>query len=283
LATGISEILWHHARLFRPDRDKNPDWQPLTKARCYRPDPEHLQRFRELCRGWDHAAWLPPTYPQVVAADLHLQLFGSRAFPFNPMGLVHYSNHIELSQALPVECDYQLKARLLPGGMHPRGVLVQVETELHCGDARVWRSVATALRILKHRPSSAPVETSADAVIDTCVTDSMDLPEDLGRRYARIAGDLNPIHQRAWMARPFGFRRAIIHGMWTFAWAIQPLLSARPEEPASLEAVFARPVLLPARIHLSMVQDCPAERQGRVWTSAPGKPNLLFHIRPGHR
>ena len=43
------------------------------------------------------------------------------------------------------------------------------------------------------------------------------LPGDLGRRYAAVSGDHNPIHLHALTAKPFGFPRAIAHGMWTKA------------------------------------------------------------------
>ena len=54
-----------------------------------------------------------------------------------------------------------------------------------------------------------------DATPDLTATWS--LPEDLGRRFAKVAGDRNPIHMYWWTARLFGFRRPIIHGMWTLA------------------------------------------------------------------
>lgn len=44
-------------------------------------------------------------------------------------------------------------------------------------------------------------------------TQEWSLASDLGRRYARVSGDINPIHLHALSARAFGFRRAIAHGM----------------------------------------------------------------------
>jgi acyl dehydratase len=275
-------LLWRHVRLFRPDRRKRlQGWPFLQAERSFHVEVEHLRRFRQCCPGWAHDAWLPPTYPQVVAADLHLRLLGERDFPFNPMGLVHFSNRIGLLGPMPVEGDYRLQARLSPGGEHPRGTLVDVETEMSNGGEPVWRSVATALRITRNRPpdeeskDKSPGEERAPAS-----QRSIDLAEDLGRRYALIAGDLNPIHQRAWMARPFGFPRPIIHGMWTLAWAVQPLLPARPEQPLVVEAEFTRPLLLPASIHSGTDQTEQGIKRGRVWTETADRPNLLFRIHP---
>lgn len=274
-------LLWRHARLFRPDRRRQPgDWPPLEAERAFHPDPDHLRRFRDCCPGWQLDDWLPPTWPQVAAADLHLRLLGERAFPFNPMGLVHFSNRIELLGPMPVGGDYRLKARLLPGGEHPRGTLVDVETAMSNGGEPVWRSVATALRITREKPPSDMSDDESSGAESMPASErGIELPEDLGRRYALIAGDLNPIHQRAWMARPFGFPRPIIHGMWTLAWAVQPLLPARPGQPLVVDAEFTRPVLLPATLHVGVDRAEPGTQKGRVWTQEPGKPNLCFSIR----
>ena len=49
------------------------------------------------------------------------------------------------------------------------------------------------------------------------------LAPDLGRRYAAVSGDFNPIHLSPATSRLFGFRRPIIHGMWTHARALAGL------------------------------------------------------------
>lgn len=85
--------------------------------------------------------------------------------------------------------------------------------------------------------TGAPLRTTVIAV-----------PEDMGRRYAAIAGDLNPIHQHALLARPFGFRTAIAHGTWTLARALAACADDLPPRPRRIEATFRKPVPLPARV-----------------------------------
>ncbi|MEL6349641.1 MAG: MaoC/PaaZ C-terminal domain-containing protein, partial [Myxococcota bacterium] len=78
------------------------------------------------------------------------------------------------------------------------------------------------------------------------------LPENLGRKYARISGDYNPIHLSALTARPFGFRRAIIHGMWTKARCLAQLdLRA----PCEIAVHFLRPASLPSAVYFNADQD----------------------------
>ncbi|RKN44053.1 hypothetical protein D7294_08530 [Streptomyces hoynatensis] len=75
------------------------------------------------------------------------------------------------------------------------------------------------------------------------------VPAAIGRRYAAVSGDRNPIHLHPLTARPFGFRRALAHGMWTKARCLAALAErgALPEE-FTVTVTFRAPVLLPALV-----------------------------------
>ena len=70
---------------------------------------------------------------------------------------------------------------------------------------------------------------------------------DLGRRYAGVSGDRNPIHMHSLTAKPLGFPGAIAHGMWTKARCLAALQSRLPDAFA-VEVRFRKPIVLPARV-----------------------------------
>jgi acyl dehydratase len=70
-----------------------------------------------------------------------------------------------------------------------------------------------------------------------------------GRRYARVSGDVNPIHLHPWTAKAFGFPRAIAHGMWTAARAIAALQGRLPAA-FTYDVAFGKPLLLPSTVEL---------------------------------
>ena len=78
------------------------------------------------------------------------------------------------------------------------------------------------------------------------------LPDDLGRRYAAVSGDRNPIHLHAWSAKPFGFPRAIAHGMWTKA---RCLAALRLPDAFTAEVRFKKPILLPGKVTFGEAED----------------------------
>lgn len=75
------------------------------------------------------------------------------------------------------------------------------------------------------------------------------VPANLGRRYAAIAGDANPIHLAALPAKAFGFKRAIAHGMWTHARMLSAV-QARLPRAFTVDVDFRKPILLPSTVVL---------------------------------
>ena len=96
-----------------------------------------------------------------------------------------------------------------------------------------------------------------------------------GRRYARVSGDYNPIHLAGWLARPFGFRRAIAHGVGSMA-RVDAEIGRRAGTPTrELTVRFRRPVELPCQTAL---HQCAEHTDGYLLVDANGR-ELLSGVR----
>ena len=62
-----------------------------------------------------------------------------------------------------------------------------------------------------------PRPKSGTGAEQTGATALVRVPDDIGRRYAAVSGDRNPIHLAGFAAKAFGFKSAIAHGMWVKA------------------------------------------------------------------
>lgn len=87
------------------------------------------------------------------------------------------------------------------------------------------------------------------------------------RHWARLTGDINPIHLSGATARLFGFSGAVLHGAATDAWACGQL-GLRGDAPGSGEVTFRAPLVLPQKVVLRAVGEEGAvavveERTGR--------------------
>lgn len=274
------ETIIDHLRLFRPNRHSalGDGWEVIASESKLDIDSSRLDAFHRVCPGWRDLDHLPPTYPQLAAASAHLKLLGTKGFPFHPMGLVHVTNEIEQKRPIHRDESLHVMTSVGPGGAHEKGRLIEVLTEIRSTSGEIpWRSRATALKMESARPSirPSPKEKPLSDTWRDSITTRVDLGENLGRLYGDVAGDLNPIHQRAWLAKPFGFSRHIIHGTWTLAWALHPIVSGHSHY--RLEAHFRRPVPLPSSLHAT-TRPTDDGQEVRVWQKSLWKPALEINL-----
>ncbi len=220
-----------------------------------RAEPERLAAYDRVC-GFALRDDLPPTYPHVLAFPLHMAVMADGSFPFGAVGLVHLENRI--AQHRPIGVGEELALTVRPTGLRPhaKGRTFSLLTEARAGDDLVWESESTMLRrgggeakkssYGKRTPAAGGGSRSGDAG-DAAPSGEWRLGGDLGRRYAAVSGDRNPIHMHALTAKPLGFPAAIAHGMWTKARALAALEPRLPDSFV-VDVAFRRPILLPGRV-----------------------------------
>jgi acyl dehydratase len=235
-------------------------------------DPAEVSAYAKVC-GFALRDQLPPTYPHMLAFPLHMAVMADGGFPFGAVGLVHVENRIE--QHRPIGIGEEMAIRVRPTKLqpHPKGQTFSLVTEVTVEDELAWKSESTMLRRGKGdegvvvpgmrgevRPdprsfATLPPETPASA--------EWKLGGDLGRRYAGVSGDRNPIHMHSLTAKPLGFPGAIAHGMWTKARCLATLEGRLPDAFA-VDVRFRKPILLPGRVEFA---------------SAPEGEETLFAVR----
>jgi acyl dehydratase len=234
--------------------------------------------YAKVC-GFALRDTLPPTYPHMLAFPLHLAVMSDGSFPFGAVGLVHVENSI--AQKRPIGIDEEMTIRVRPTKLqpHPKGKTFSLETEVLVDGKVVWESSSTMLR---HGGSNgdAPKQKKGSDSLDADAPASAEwkLPGDLGRRYAGVSGDRNPIHMHSLTAKPLGFPGAIAHGMWTKARALAQLESKLPGS-FEVNVRFRRPILLPARVVFA-AQDAGKEIVFAVRDAKKGTPHLDGHVQP---
>jgi MaoC like domain len=233
-------------------------------------DRDRLARYARVC-GFDLSDALPATYPHVLAFGLQLALLTDPGFPLPAVGLVHTANRIE--QRRPIDASERLSLRVGLGPIepHPRGRSVTIRTEVLCAGESVWAEWSTMLS-RGDGDESVPAAPGPPPAAELARSAEWRLPGDLGRRYAAVSGDRNPIHLHALTARLLGFRRPIVHGMWTIARCLAALGPALPRAFRA-EVAFKRPILLPATVWFAE-DTAPGGRAFGVRDARDGTPHL---------
>ncbi|MCR2747801.1 MaoC family dehydratase [Limnobacter parvus] len=210
-------------------------------------DREWVRQYNAVCGFKEDEISL--TAPQVVASPLHMFLLSRPEHPMPMLGMVHLHNSIECNKALEYGTAYDVMVTVGETRAIPLGLEFDVHTEFLVGEEVHWRSVMTILCRVKGMPKSgnkpAPAEPLSAVGAQYA---AVKVPENQGRKYAKVSNDYNPIHLYAQTAKMFGFKQAIVHGMWTAAKTLS-IVQANLGAPArKFDLSFKQPVFLPSGI-----------------------------------
>ena len=149
---------------------------------------------------------------------------------------------------------------------------------MSAGGAPVWTSRSTYLSRGASLPDLSPQITPVPAVppqaehLSERQGATWRVGKDVGRRYARVSGDVNPIHLHPLGARLFGFRRAIAHGMWTKARCLAAL-EARLPDALTVDVAFQKPLPLGSTVRF-LTREGPTGWDFAVLPGTDDRPHL---------
>jgi len=217
-------------------------------------DPAPLGAYRESC-GFGLEAFLPLPAPHILAAPIHTALLAHKDFPLKAMGLIHARNTIVQHRPIPSQMPLDLHIETGDTRWVKKGCEFDILSTASINGETVWEEVTVVFARGPKDP--APVNESrphADTIQDVPDPVRPDRDENwklagnLGRRYASVSGDRNPIHLWPITAKLFGFKKPIIHGMWTLARSMAAMENEVGDARARLEIRFKRPIFLPGEV-----------------------------------
>ncbi len=207
-------------------------------------DVQHLKRFCEVC-GFLQSDVLPLPYLQILSAPLNASLLASPDFPFPALGLIQTGIQLTSHRQVHPQEPLTIICRMGKTVDVPKGTLIPIVTLVKSGDETVWTSEIT---LLSRSKKSLRKNTQKKDVLHTDWHSEWDLDASVGRRYAKISGDYNPIHLSGLTSRLFGFDQPIAHGMWVFSRCLAAMEYEMPLYPLSVEVSFKKPIPLPSRV-----------------------------------
>lgn len=241
-------------------------------------DRRHLARYNEIC-GYRTDGVLPPLYPHFAAFPLHLSLLTNTAFPFAPLGVVHLRNRLVVHRPIRIDEAFDVAVRAHDLRPHPKGQLIDVTTSATIGADVVWTETMT---ILSRGRTGAGKEASPaplDGVEAPAGAAQWRLKSDLGRRFAAISGDRNPIHLYPLTAKAFGFPTHIAHGMWTKSRALASLINRLPAAYL-VDVEFRKPVPLPSTVSFGFTTGALPITFGLCNARRPETVHLIGRVSP---
>lgn len=225
--------------------------------------PAAVRQFQQLLGG-PQLDRLPSGYIHTLAFPIAVSVLARPDFPLPLLGMIHLRN--EVSHLRSVGLDERLTVTAWTENLRPHrsGMQVDVRTEVATAAGLVWSECSAYLA--KGVSPANPVAAADSATVDAPSRNapSSDLPADppaypttvwslaadIGRRYAAVSGDCNPIHLGVLPARAMGLRRPIAHGMY-LASRMVAMAGPASDEPFRWTVDFRSAVTLPSRVFLA--------------------------------
>lgn len=214
---------------------------------CSAIDRAHLNAYRKIFPGF--VSEVPLTYFYLTAQRAHLALMLEDQFPWPILGMVHVANEMEVHAPVQVNKPFELDVviKFPPRAGARKRVRPQYVVNFMQGGECVVSCMSTyqvgANQKSRSRSRAEKIELDGWKSIS-----DWHLKSDLGRRYAKLSGDYNPIHLHRWLSRWFGFSRPIIHGMYSVGRIQASLEAATGQCVSQLNIGFKRPVILPMEL-----------------------------------
>lgn len=279
------------AALYSPQRLESdvPVLPENTVRKEFRINSVHCERYNKAV-NWKLgiASVIHPNYLQVLTLPMQLEMMINEPFPFKPMGLVHLANHIEVN-CLP-EQNAKLLLQTSFNGLtrHKNGWVFALLSEGFVNGKLAISATSYYLTRQRHAQTNKNTDLTSTVKIDEAnsktkvvqknasdmpiinellppfdISCDMNFPLGIGRQYARVSGDFNPIHLTRWTAKLMGFKQAIAHGMYSKALCISVVLKQEMENgkgalaqtPMQFSTQFVQPIYLPTSCELNINRD----------------------------
>ena len=206
---------------------------------------EELNAYRSIC-SFKPGGKVPSTFLHAYIFPLQSILLSHSKFPYPMLGLIHFANSIRQYRELQVGEKFSAKCWLGKSYSHEKGQAFDIRCEIRVGRELVWEESSIILH--KGKVGEGELLDWKQPVLEpTCSKEVWEMPSNLGRRFAKVSGDFNPIHLYPLTAKLFGFKRNIAHGMWSLGKALGKY-EDKVGESYELTVLFKTPVLLPAKV-----------------------------------
>ena len=218
-------------------------------------DQERLANYTEFFEYTD----FPLTYLYILAQRAQLALMLQKEFTIPIPGMIHLTNNLELVSPVSPSDSFNIVVNgLVPtkefGSLHPSFKVEFFQNDklvVFCESGYLVKRKNPNREKKKPRTESKQMEPDLSTSV---LTDEWGLPSNMGKQYAKVSGDNNPIHKSKLFARFAGFKHPIIHGWYSVSRAVKAVDQLVPSIK-KVSVQFMYPIYLPGKATLDVLNN----------------------------
>ena len=208
-------------------------------------DRANLLLYRNLT-GYEDDGKLPVLYPHAIASPIYMFMLSQKEFPLNLLGALHLKNRIISYRKISEKETFSIDVRMGKVRILSNGIEFDFSVILSQRDEILWKGVSTWFKRGNFGQSNEKLNTfdTLTPIGRGQLMCELEIPEDIGKRFAKVTGDYNPIHISPLMARLFGLKRNIIHAMWFCGFIGSKLFHLNKINPIQIDLAFRSPIFV---------------------------------------
>ena len=226
-------------------------------------DQGHIAQYKRFFAFADNND-VPLTYYYLLSQRAQMAAMLDRAFTFPIPGVVHIANAMQLvdeaCSASPflIEVDVHQMPFL-------KGEKIFVEFDVRFKQGGITKILCSSRYLVRRGKSPAPpLNEDLSKFGERRTVANVVLQSDIGRRYARLSGDLNPIHLWPWSAKFLGFKQPIAHGMYLVGMTEASLKLEQNVPIKRIHVRFINPAVIPGDLEISKAHETFQLGQGNT-------------------
>ncbi|MCP3873759.1 MAG: hypothetical protein GY699_11455 [Desulfobacteraceae bacterium] len=229
----------------------------------YTPNKDLVRNYRTVCSfSQDKKNFIPISYLQTLFIGLLGKFITSPFFPINPLGLIQISQSFKQKRPVRIDEILDLSCAICGINKTQKGIETTFALEVKSNKELVWQGISTFFTRSPVKRKKTPKKKDEKFLEKK---ETIFVPTGTGRRYAVVSGDYNPHHQYNILAKLFGFKKAIAHGMWSLARVIASLDKEFDiHESVKIEASFKLPIFMPATTALGFESKTDKDNQQTI-------------------
>jgi len=215
---------------------------------------ERLPQFEKITGFARDSKEIPVSFPYALSLSIFAGVLSHSTYPLKPMaGIIHMKQTI--LQLRPILKNESISKRgiFTAGKNTERGTEIDAITEVYQNNSVEESNLiglgVSSFLILKKR--GAQQEDSLNDRLPVTRTANFSVRENTGRQYAAGSGDYNPWHMYNFLAKLFGFRRAIAQGFWSLSKSLAEMQDHLPKYPIKMEVEWRKPIFMPSKVKLT--------------------------------
>lgn len=217
-----------------------------------------------------------PGYIHAIGFPLTMSLLVRKDFPLPLLGMLHITNQVTQTRGIGDGEELVMVASVENARPHYAGTLIDCVVRVSADGEEVLVDRSGYLVRGSDFAGERPERPERVDFVPGTPTSVWNLGGDTGRKYAQVSGDGNPIHLSKVSAKPFGFDRPIVHGMYSASRAYSAT-GVGNDGPRDWFVEFEAPVSLPGTVQFRTVRD-GAEVSYEGWRAAKGDKPARRHF-----